>query len=338
MPGSSELVEIALKEAEDFYERYHSPLTLRGLFYILVSKNVIPNTRNAYKRLSEVLATARYKGLFPWHLIKDTSRKVYSCEKSTYYPTRPLSPEELKEILINYVESYSDVRVNPWDDQPCRVIITVEKEALGDIIYRFAREIWCGVYQVRVLKGYESATMLHDLAETIKMMDVKKVAVLHLGDYDPSGEDIFRDLMERLEAMKVEKEVVMEKVAVTIDQIIELQLPAKPESIEEIEKLRRDPRYKAYIEKMKELAKKDERIAKLVEAYGSHEVRVELDALVALHPEKLKKVLEDAVLKYFDVEVYEEVTEKKEKELKEKAEEVRKATFESLTKLLGSSD
>ncbi len=43
------LVEIALKEAEAYYNQYGTSLTLRGLFYILVSKNVIPNTVSAYK-------------------------------------------------------------------------------------------------------------------------------------------------------------------------------------------------------------------------------------------------------------------------------------------------
>ena len=333
------LLEVALKEAREFHNRNGTSLTLRGLFYILVSKGVIPNTRNAYKRLSEVLAKARYSGKFPWYLIKDTSRRYFYCERSTYYPSRALTPEELKRVLESYVNSYTDVSVNPWDDQPYRVVVAVEKEALGELVYRFVREVWPhGVYQVRVLKGYESATNVHELAEAIESMPEDKTpVVLHLGDYDPSGEDIARDYRERLEMLTRRRGIVFEKVAVTLDQIVELQLPAKPESVEEVEKMRRDPRYKSYIARIKEVASKDPRIARLVELYGSHEIRVELDALASLHPDKFKEILRRAIERYFDVETYERVTKPREEELRRRAEELRRQTMENLSKLLGTS-
>jgi hypothetical protein len=67
--------------------------------------------------------------------------------------------------------------------------------------------------------------------------------------------------------------------------------------------------------------------------YGSPEIRVELDALVALQPERFKEILRNAIAKYFDWEIYENVTKKKEEELRRKAEEVRRQTMEELKKL-----
>jgi len=330
-----ELVEVALKEAESYYSRQGTSPTLRGLFYILVSKNVIPNTKSAYKRLSSVLAKARYNGKFPWYLLKDVTRKHYYLEPRSYYPTTPLAVEDLMRILEEHINNYSNVSINPWEDQKHRVIVVVEKEALAEPVRKFISDAWdYGVYQVRVIRGYDSATDIHELAETVEFIPQSQTpVVLQLSDYDPSGEDIVRDFRERLVMLAERSDIVFEKVAIVLDQIIDLQLPAKPESIEEIEKMRRDPRYRSYIEKIMQLAEQDRRVAKLIELYGSHEIRVELDALVALHPDKFKEILKQAIERYFDREIYERVTRKKEEELKRKADEVRKQSLESLKQL-----
>lgn len=333
MPG---LVDKALEVAKEYYDMHGTALTLRGLFYVLVSRGDIPNTKTAYKHLSNVLAKARYAGRFPWHLIKDATRRKIFMESTTSYPTAPLSPEDLKRILEDYINSYTNVTVNPWKDQPYRVIVVVEKEALADAIEKFTREVFpFGVYQIRVIKGYDSATDIHELAETLELIPRnQKAVILQLGDYDPSGEDIVRDLRERLEMLSKRDDTIFEKVAVTLDQILELGLPCKPETAEEIAKMRRDPRYKSYVAKLQEIARGDERVAKLIETYGSPEIRVELDALVALHPDKFKEILKKSIEKYFDMQTYEQVTKAKEDELKKKAENIRKQSLENLGKLL----
>jgi len=332
--SNKELLEVALKEAENFFVRYGPP-TLRGLFYILVSKGVIPNTVTSYKKLSKVIAEARYKGEFPWYLIKDTTRWAIPLEKSTHYPTKSLTVDEIKAIIKSYIETYSDVRVNPWEDQKYRIFIVLEKEAQEDICRKLLQEAWpLGVKELRVIRGYDSATDVHMLAEEISHVPrTQRPVVLLLGDFDPSGEDIARDFVKRLKMLSRRNDIVAEKVAVTLDQIIDLDLPARPEKLDELEKMRRDPRYKSYIEKMKALAESDERVRKLIERYGSHEIRVELDALTALKPEEFKDILRKAIEKYFDYEIYENVTKKKEEELKKKAEEVKKQSLEELRKV-----
>jgi hypothetical protein len=331
------LVEAAYQAAREYYQQHGTSLTLRGLFYILVSKNVIPNTKSAYKRLSEVLARARYEGEFPWYLLKDATRRKIYKEIETRYPTSPLSPEDLRKLLESYINSYTNVSVNPWEDQKYRVIVVVEKEALADAIDKFIDEVWSlGVYQVRVIRGYDSATDIRELASTIEgIPDTQTPVILQLGDYDPSGEDIVRDFRERLKMLSKRTDIVFEKVAVTLDQIVDLQLPCKPETLEEIEKMRRDPRYKSYIAKLQQHAETDERVKKLLELYGSAEIRVELDALVALKPDEFKRVLKSAIEKYFDYNTYNTVTKAREEELKKKAEQVKAESLENLKKLLG---
>jgi hypothetical protein len=334
---SQQLLDVVYDVAEEYYRQHGTALTLRGLFYILVSKGVIPNTVSAYKRLSEVLAKARYNGVFPWHLLKDVTRRKIEKETATYYPTSPLSPEDLKRILEEYINNYANVQVNPWEDQKHRVIVVVEKEALADAVDKFISEVFpFGVYQVRVIRGYDSATDIYELAKTIEgIPSTQTPVVLQLGDYDPSGEDIVRDFRERLKMLGKRQDIVFEKTAVTLDQILELQLPCKPESADEVAKMRRDPRYKSYIAKLQELAERDDRVRKLVEMYGSPEIRVELDALVALKPEEFKKILKTAIEKYFDYDIYNNVTKAREEELKKKAVDVKQASLESLKKLMG---
>ena len=331
----NQLIEIARQEAEDYYNKHGTSLTLRGLFYILVSKNVIPNTVNSYKRLSAVLAEARYNGSFPWYLLRDSTRRFHYLETSTNYPSRPLTAEEIRKIIEDYIRSYTNVSVNPWDDQNCRIIVVVEKEALGDLVTRFIEEVWeHGVYQVRVIRGYDSATDLHDLANAISYIPENQTpVVLQLGDFDPSGEDIVRDFRERLMMLSHRRDIIFEKVAVTVDQIASLQLPCRPESAEELEKMRRDPRYENYMRRLREEAERNETVRRLIEIYGSSEIRVELDALVALRADDFKQILRRAIEKYFDANIYNTVTQRRIQELREQAERVRRESLENLRNL-----
>ena len=326
-----EVLEEAYRSAYEYRMDYGESLSLRGLFYILVSKNVIPNTVNAYKGLSRVTARARYRGEFPWYLIRDTTRQYWYMEPLESYPSEPLSEEELKEWLEERIKSYTNVSINPWEDQPYRIIVVVEKEALGALVRSFIEQVWeYGVYQVCVTRGYDSATDIRRITEAINSISEDQTPViLQAGDFDPSGEDIVRDFRDRIRMLSEREDIIFEKVAVTADQILDLKLPARPESAEEIRKIQRDPRYQKYVEKLRS----DPRLAPLVERYGGL-VRVELDALVALKPEDFKQILRNALSRYFDENIYREKTLPKMEELKEKAEEYRRQSFENLRKLL----
>lgn len=314
---SSSLIEIAMKEAEEYYARNNIAVTLRGLFYILVSKNVLPNTKSAYKRLSEVVAKARYEKKFPAHLIRDVTRASAYLEKTEFYPSE-LTEEQLKKLIESALENYSNYSLNPWKDQPKRVIILVEKEAQYELVKKVVAENFeFGVYKIVFSRGYDSATDMIKLAEEIKSLneDGYKAVLLIITDFDPSGEDIARDYIERLRYIEPSLDFEAEKVAVTREQIEKFNLPCTPESAEELEKLRRDPRFKKFTDK-----------------WGL--VRVELDALVALRLDDFKQILIGAIKKHFDFEVYEKVTKKREEELKAKAEEARKKNFELIRKVM----
>jgi len=317
-----EVSKIAYHEAKNYHSQQGDSLTLRGLFYILVSKNVIPNTKSSYKTLSDVLAKKRYKGEFPAYLLKDVTRKTSYLEQIERY-AQELSEEEIKKLVKEMIESYSSYSINPWTDQKNRIIVAIEKEALFDITYSWIEElqidgIKLGVYNLRCLKGFDSATDIIALAKKVKELkeDGYIPVVLVISDFDPSGEEIFTDFTKRLKELSQVQDMIVEKIMITKEQITKFNLPSSPESQEEVEKLRRDSRYK-----------------KFVEEHGL--MRVETDALYSIIPEKAKEILHNSILKYFDKSIFLTKTKVRMIDAQNKSEEAKKNMLEKVKKILG---
>jgi hypothetical protein len=338
----SEVVEIAKREAYGYYNTNNIPLTLRGLFYILVSKNVIPNTKNAYITLSKNLAEARYFGKFPWHLLHDKVRDIWwgdigytiTDAQRVVEELSKLTPEDKEKMLKEYLKSKYNVRLVQWEGQPHRVMIAVEKDALYDIVKNIVRYQLGWDVSITFSRGFESASQAKDIAGWIKSMknrDITPVLLL-VYDFDPSGEYAsIRDFIFRVLALTKPKEVVKalfeeweeadderrerllealgkevgvkwEKVMLTWDQVVKYNIPPTPENEEVKKKLERDPRKKWFVER-----------------YGNL-YQAEVDALIALNIDEAKRILDEAIRKYFDAKIYEEV-KKKEEELRKQVEE-----------------
>lgn len=312
-----EIAETSYTEAEKYYRQYNTPLTLRGLFYILVSKDIIPNTKTAYKTLSSVLSKKRYTGEFPWYLIADVTRKANYLEKWEETPIQ-LTEEELRQKIKEIIETSVEYSINAWEDQPHRIIITLEKEALYNAIETFISEWEWGVYSLRCTKGFNSATDMNKIATMINTIYLSNQTpvILVISDFDPSGEEIYRDIKRRINLLTDTNNIIIEKILVTKEQIQKYNLPYTPESMDEIKKLQRDPRFKKF--------------------HNTHGLmRVEIDAIVSLYPEETKKIIINSIKKYFDQEIYETITLKRLKEKQRTAEEIKKRNQELLKKLLG---
>lgn len=272
---------------------------------------------SAYKYLSRVVAKARYERRFPEHLIRDVTRAYANLEPLASLPRVP-AREELERELSSIVERYAGVRLNPWEDQEKRVIVLIEKEAQFELVKKLIRENFeFGVHEVVFSRGYDSATDMIRLAREIKRINERgqRVVLLIISDFDPSGEDIASDYVDRLLKIEPGLNVEAEKIAVTKEQVVKYNLPCTPESAEEVEKMRRDPRFKSFYDK-----------------HGL--MRVELDAFVALKPDEFKRVLIDSIRKHFDYGVYESVTKKREEQLRNQAKEVKEKVREMLADIL----
>jgi len=117
-----------------------------------------------------------------------------------------------------------------WIRQAQRVFVIVEKEALVGVL-----EGACKAYDVPLLaaRGYPSGTVLREFAESdlLPAFDAdQEPIILHLGDHDPSGIDMSRDLEERL-TLFCNQSVELRRIALNMPQIIALKPPENPAKI-----------------------------------------------------------------------------------------------------------
>ena len=258
--------------------------TVRTVYYALVSKEFIPNTRSAYQGLCKKLVQARKDGLVKWNWIADETRATRGSDDTLW------EPEEYAEAWVNHLFKMLDKFTLPrWLDQPYYVEVWIEKFALAATFMN-----WVGEMNVVLVpsRGYSSWTFLKEAAvRFLKNAGDKESVILYFGDFDPSGKDIERFIGEALEWFGVNVEI--KAVAVSKEQIDKYDLPSTPEDAEERAKLRRDPRFKGWEHGM---------------------FRVELDALMAFVPDEFERIIKEAVSEYFDEETYNKVLEQQEEE------------------------
>ena len=159
-------------------------LTLRQLYYQFVQEGLIPNTDRSYKNLGGVIDRGRKAGLIDWSSIEDRTRNLASWPHWD-------SPEQVVATTADAFEQ------DLWRDQPVRIEIWVEKEALAGVIARSASEWNCAYFSCR---GYVSQSEQWRAGRRIgSYIDGgQRVVILHLGDHDPSGIDMTRDINDRI--------------------------------------------------------------------------------------------------------------------------------------------
>jgi hypothetical protein len=158
---------------------------VRQLYYQLVTRNEIENSEREYNRIIRLCNDARLGALTDWDLLEDRTREFVSRARW----------QSGAEIIRDAVHSYHQDR---WDNQDTRVFVVVEKDALSGVLAPTCHALDTPLLAAR---GYPSVTVLYEFAvnEIIPAIDeIQQVVVLHLGDHDPSGIDMSRDVKERL--------------------------------------------------------------------------------------------------------------------------------------------
>lgn len=212
------------------YQRQGYKLTVRQLYYQLVAKAIIPNTLQSYKRVASIMNDGRIAGLIDWSAIEDRTRDF--IKRSRWH-----SGGELLDACAQ------QFHMDMWDNQRNRVFVIVEKEALAGVLERVCRK-----WDVPLLaaRGYPSASVLREFAveDLIPTIDQggQDVTILHLGDHDPSGIDMSRDLTDRLGMFCRGAAFDLKRIALTMDQIEEERPPPNPAKIT-------DSRFENYAEK-----------------------------------------------------------------------------------------
>lgn len=225
-------------------------LSVRQVYYQCIARDIFPdswidpaynarhglpaNTKNTlknYKHLASLLNDGRLAGMLDWDAIEDRGRDVVMRN-------RYLSG---KDVLKIAERAY---HMDMWKGQKRRVFVIVEKAALAGVL-----EGVCHRWDVPLLaaRGYPSVSVLREMAlDHFKpaLMAGQRPLLLHLGDHDPSGIDMTRDLSERLD-MFAEHALNMRRIALTMEQIQETNPPPNPAKTT-------DARFKQYAEEFGE--------------------------------------------------------------------------------------
>jgi hypothetical protein len=234
------------------------PMTVRQVFYRLVSAGVIAKTEPEYKRtVVRLLSDMRRQRDIPFGWIADNTR----------WMRKPVTYSSAEQALRQTAKFY---RRSVWDSQDAYVEIWCEKDALAGVIYAVT-EVWD--VPLMVTRGYPSLTFLYGAAETIAAVG-KPAWIYYLGDYDPSGLDIARTVERGLREFAPDADIRFERVAVTAEQIEALRLPTRPTK-------RTDSRSRNFHGESVELdAIPPAQLREMVEGYiGRHVDRDRLDAL-----------------------------------------------------------
>jgi len=227
------------------YQAQGYRLTLRQLYYQFVSKNWITNEEKSYKKLAEIISNGRLAGLLDWDAIEDRGRQ----------PAIPLQFRDLEHRVESALANY---RLPRWADQDYYTELWVEKQALAGVLEPLAHEFHV---TLMVNKGYSSQSAMYDAAQRFRegmgttgdrdddvrqtedpwymLESERRGALFYLGDHDPSGEDMVRDIADRL-AMFGVHDLQVTKIALTMAQIKQHNPPPNPAKIT-------DPRAAKYI-------------------------------------------------------------------------------------------
>ena len=295
-------------------------LTLRQLYYQFVAHDYFPDTRrwhwieatkkwrkadpddetatkNAdpnYKWLGSIINDARLAGYLDWNYIVDRTRNLRSLSHW----------DNAASIVVGAAEQF---RHDRWKDQDTRIEVWIEKDALVGVLQGACPELDIPYFSCR---GYTSQSEIWGAAQRLgDYLDKgQSVRVIHLGDHDPSGIDMTRDIEERLamfvaqdlqvcgsdceaweyvDAVRsdLDNSLVVERIALNMDQVKQYNPPPNPAKLT-------DSRATGYIER-----------------FGRSSW--ELDAL---EPTVLVGLIQDAVFAHRDVDVWDTSTKKEEGE------------------------
>ena len=160
------------------------PLSLRQIFYLGGSAFVWPKTEKYYKSLGDVLTNARRARMIDFQDIRDdgvvrSRTKVWSSHGA---------------ILQSFDFHAETFRLDPMASQDRDVVVWTEGRGIVPMVRHFVDSFGL---EVVTSGGFDGLTFKKQMADRFS---AKAGIVLHIGDFDPSGEVMHNALREDLEA------------------------------------------------------------------------------------------------------------------------------------------
>lgn len=267
---------------------YMSGVHLRRVHYWAVSQSQpvlmhsgepYENTEKCWDYLVQASKTARYLGLVRIADIMD--KKNPNPHINAWYgfngkPGFEIILPDLNEPQIN-IEGLSSV-----DAQPYHLEIWCEKSTMDDVL-KPACSRWGA--NLCTFEGEVSITACHSLIERIKQSGGKPTRVWYISDFDPAGNSMPVATSRKVEYMLrdagLDYDVKIKPIVLTAEQVAKHKLPRIP--IKETER----------------------RAGKFEQAFGTG--AVELDAMEALYPGTLGKLIDAELRKYHNKDAASEV-------------------------------
>jgi len=187
-------------------------LTLRQLYYQFVARGLIPNSQSEYHKLGSIISDARLAGMIDWDAIKDRGRAM----DENWHALNP------RHLMAGIASEYAiDLR----SDQDYYIEVWVEKEALAGVLERVCSKLDVPWF---ACKGYVSQSAMYEASKRFLAAeeDAKETIIFHLGDHDPSGIDMTRDINDRLRMFGSSVEI--DRIALNMDQVDEYDPPPNP--------------------------------------------------------------------------------------------------------------
>jgi hypothetical protein len=303
------------REVLDAYEDYW-PLSVRQIFYRLVADHAFPKSEAGYGKLTGYISRARRAGLLPWDAIRDGG--LGRTVAAHFYADGDHFERSIRQAAAN-------LRLDRQTGQDVAIELWCEAGGMVPILEGIAAPYSC---RVNTGGGYDSVTAKHRLAERVRkraVEDGRKTVVLHVGDFDASGEDMCAVLRDDARLMVVSQiantardadgwpdvpEFVaewragngegdatrvgrwaweflsVERVALTGDQVIDRGVETAPPKPS-------DSRSAAFVERNEWVA----------DALGTSQITAQLEALT---PPELTELISSAIRDQLDLGRYEE--------------------------------
>lgn len=265
---------------------------LRGLHYIAVSLEImLPtairqngartrkylNTEESWQFLVKASSAARWLGLVDFDSIIDNKNEAASIRFRQFHqhdaPEIGFALPDLNDIqVMAYTASAADV-------MPYYMCLFSEKSSVSYLVDPLAER-----YHVdtQYFSGEFSHTAIHELVGRIESAD-RPAVLFVLSDFDAAGRSIAKSAARRLEYLVKQAmpdggpAVTVQQLMLSREQVVSYGLPFTP---------------------MKASEKRADKFLDQMQVDGA----VEIDAMLALHPDEFKRIIEQAFRAYSDLD------------------------------------
>lgn len=217
----SRVIVAEVNEILDEYADY-LPMTGRQIFYRMCAVNDYPKTEDGYRQLGEKLKLGRRAGLIPWEAIRDDGLKKHPADGWG-------SRQQFVATWRDYAEQFT---LDPRHNQPRRIEVWVEAKGMVPLVAEAVNDLGVDVYSS---SGYDGVTGKYDAARRFDEYDEcgLDTVILHVGDHDPSGVDMFRALIDDVRAFLSDFGapadcLLYQRVAITPEQAMRHNAPSVP--------------------------------------------------------------------------------------------------------------